>query len=149
SENHTIRKITPTGVVSTLAGKAGQSGTADGSGGAARFNFPCGVAVDSAGNLFVADTYNHTIRKVTSNGEVTTLSGSPGVSGTDNNTGTRARFNTPRGVAVDGTGNLYAADTGNGLIRKITPAGVVSIFTGISFVGGYDDGNQLEMPAGV
>ena len=85
SGDSTIRKVTPGGVVSTLAGSAGLVGSADGSGAAARFNFPRGVATDSAGNVYVADSGNHTIRKVTPGGVVSTLAGSAGVSGSTDN----------------------------------------------------------------
>lgn len=130
--NNTIRKITPAGVVTTLAGKAGTSGNANGTGSAARFYSPSGVAVDTAGNVFVADTVNDTIRKVTPAGMVTTLAGKAGLSGTNNGTGGAARFNTPFGVAVDRSGNVYVADTYNQMIRKVTAAGVVTTLVGTS-----------------
>ena len=91
--NHTIRKVTPAGVVTTLAGLAGSAGSADGTGSAARFNYPAGVAVDSAGNVYVADTDNNTIRKVTPAGMVvTTLAGMAGNYGSADGTGSAARF---------------------------------------------------------
>ena len=90
--NHTIRKVTPAGVVTTLAGLAGSSGSADGTGSAARFYHPSGVAVDSAGNVYVADCGNHTIRKVTPAGVVTTLAGLAGNHGSADGTGSAARF---------------------------------------------------------
>ena len=93
----------------TLAGIAGH-GSVDGTGSAARFRYPCGVAVDSAGNVYVADTGNHTIRKVTPAGVVTTLAGLAGSSGSADGTGSAARFNGPAGVAVDSAGNVYVAD---------------------------------------
>ena len=99
-------------MVTTLAGLAGSAGSADGTGSAARFNDPVGVAVDSAGNVYVADTDNHTIRKVTPAGVVTTLAGLAGSSGSADGTGSAARFNDPYGVAVDSAGNVYVADTG-------------------------------------
>jgi sugar lactone lactonase YvrE len=137
TDNSTIRKITPAGEVSTLAGTAGVAGSTDATGAAARFNFPRGVAADSAGNLYVADTNNHTIRKITPAGAVTTLAGTAGVSGSTDATGAAARFNFPFGVATDSAGNIYVADFGNNAIRKITPAGVVSTLAGAS--GGPHD----------
>ena len=123
--NHLIRKITSAGVVTTFAG-SGSAGSADGTGTGATFNSPRGVAVDgSGGNLYVGDSQNNLIRKITSTGVVTTLAGS-GSSGSANGAGTGATFNSPRGVAVDGSGNVYVADRDNNLIRKITSAGVVT-----------------------
>jgi len=127
-------------VVSTVAGQAGAAGSADGTGSAARFNYPADAAVDSGGNICVADTYNHTIRKVTPTGTVTTLAGQAGVSGSADGTGTAARFKHPAGAAVDGAGNIYVADTDNDTIRKITPAGVVSTLAGTPGVSGSADG---------
>ena len=116
--NHKIRKITPAGEVTTLAGSGG-SGAADGMGTAASFYYPRGVAVDGSGNVYVGDTFNKKIRKITPAGWVTTLAGS-GVSGSANGTGTAASFNGPWGVEVDGSGNVYVADSGNNMIRKIS-----------------------------
>ncbi len=138
--NHTIRKITPSGVVSTLAGLAYNSGSADGTGSAARFNDPSGVAVDSAGNVYVADTSNHTIRKITPSGVVSTLAGLAFNSGSADGTGSAARFNDPSGVAVDSAGNVYVADSGNYTIRKITSARVVSTLAGLAASSGSADG---------
>ncbi len=150
--NHTIRKITSTGVVTTLAGSAGLAGTADGTGAAARFNNPSGIAVDGNGNVYVADYNNHTIRKITSTGAVTTLAGSAGQSGSGNGTGAAARFFFPRRVAVDGNGNVYVADTGNNMIRKITSTGAVTTLAG-SLLFGSADGTgvaaQFSSPSGV
>ena len=126
TQNHTIRKITPAGVVTTLAGTAGVSGSADGTGVAARFNQPRGVAVDAAGVVYVADQSSHTIRRITPAGVVTTLAGTAGASGSADGTGAAARFSSPTGVAVDAAGVVYVADTYNHVIRKITPAGVVT-----------------------
>jgi len=118
--NSRIRKITPEGVVSTLAGST--SGFADATGTAAKFDRPQGVAVDSSGNVYVADYSNNRIRKITSAGVVTTLAGDR-AEGDANGTGTAARFHGPSGVAVDSSGNVYVADRSNHRIRKITPAG--------------------------
>ncbi|MBA3850285.1 MAG: hypothetical protein C0502_09885, partial [Opitutus sp.] len=108
--------------LTTLAGWP-QNGSSDGTGGAAQFYSPSGVAVDGAGNVYVADTYNHTIRKITPSGVVTTLAGLAGTRGSSDGTDAAVRFALPNGVAVDGAGNVYVADTGNHTIRKITPSG--------------------------
>ncbi|MGZ5568571.1 MAG: immunoglobulin domain-containing protein, partial [Limisphaerales bacterium] len=139
--NHTIRKITAGGVVTNLAGAPTISGTTDGSGSNARFNQPEGIAIDAAGTtLYVADTGNHTIRSVTTAGSVTTYAGTAGTPGSANLTGTSATFNTPQGVAVDSSGNVYVADTGNQLIRLISAGAVVSTFAGVSGSNGSNDG---------
>jgi sugar lactone lactonase YvrE len=137
--NATIRKITSSGSVSTLAGTAGSRGEADGTGSAAQFNNPSGVAVDAAGNVYVADAYNQTIRKITPSGMVTTLAGSAGISGGNDGTGIYALFNQPGGVAVDASGNVCIADTGNATIRKITPGGVVITVAGVPGIAGLAD----------
>ena len=129
--NSTIRKITPAGAVTTLAGMVGMPGAVEGPGSTARFRFPAGIAVDGSGNVYVADTNNHTIRKITPAGIVSTLAGLAGMSGFAEGTGTAARFASPQGVAVDGPGNVYVADTSNCAIRKITPAAVVSTLAGM------------------
>jgi IPT/TIG domain/NHL repeat/GYF domain 2 len=151
--NSTIRKITPAGVVTTLAGTAGSVGSADGTGSAARFDDPSGVAVDGSGNVYVADTWNHTVRKITPAGVVTTLAGTAYSYGSADGTGSAARFCFPRGVAVDGSGNVYVADTNNGTIRKITPAGVVTTLAGTALSGGSADGTgsaaRFYSPSGV
>ena len=159
AHNNTIRKVTPAGVVTTLAGLAGPdgSGSADGTGSAARFYGPSGVAMDSAGNVYVADSYNNTIRKVTLAGVVMTLAGLAGPngsgSGSADGTGSAAQFNGPSGVAVDSAGNAYVADTGNHTIRKVTPAGVVTTLAGLAGSDGSADGTGSEArfygPSGV
>jgi sugar lactone lactonase YvrE len=136
----TVRRVTPAGMASTLAGTAGSRGETDGDGAAARFNSPNGVTVDAAGNLYVADTYNDTIRKVTPGGVVTTLAGSTGISGATDLTGINALFNQPYGVAVDTSGNVYVADTANSTIRKITPVGVVTTLAGVAGIAGLGNG---------
>ncbi|HUJ44661.1 MAG TPA: NHL repeat-containing protein [Opitutaceae bacterium] len=138
--NHTIRKITPDGVVSTIAGKAGYSGSADGIGEVARFNQPFAIAVDTARNLYVADTVNLTVRKITPTGAVTTLAGLAGTQGSSDGSGSAARFCIPSGIAVDAGGNVYVADSGNNTIRKITPAGAVTTLAGTAGVFGSADG---------
>ena len=131
----TIRRITPQGVVTTFAGTSGFSGTQDGTGAAARFNFPAGITVDPNGNIFVADTNNHTIRKITPAGVVTTFAGLGGVPGDHDGTGSQARFERPWDVVSDSRGNLYVADTYNNKIRMIEPSGVVTTFAGSGSFG--------------
>jgi sugar lactone lactonase YvrE len=138
SYNDTIRKITSAGVVTTLAGKAGNQGHADGTGASAQFYSPEGVAVDSGGDVYVADAGNDTIRKVTSGGGVTTIAGAVGFSGFVNGTGTGAEFSEPAGVSVDAGGNVYVSDQGNGSMRVITPSGAVTTLAGTSGQGFAD-----------
>ena len=108
--SNTIRKVTPAGVVSTIAGIPGVTGSSDGVGSAATFDQPAGMAVDASGNLFVADSVNDTIREITPAGVVTTLAGRVGMPGSSDGTGTAALFNQPLGIAVDAGGNLFVAE---------------------------------------
>ncbi|NDG72512.1 MAG: hypothetical protein EBY32_14700 [Proteobacteria bacterium] len=119
SGNHRIRKITASGIVTTLAG-SGSAGYADGNGASASFYQALGVAVDGSENVYVADAVNNRIRKITPSGTVTTLAGS-GSSGYADGNGASAIFYSPHAVAVDGSGNVYVADTGNHRIRNIVP----------------------------
>lgn len=139
--NHVIRKITAAGVVSTIAGRAGETGSLDGVGSAARFQEPRAVALDAAGNLYVADSLNSVIRKITPAGVVSTIAGVAGLTGPEDGTGSSARFDTPESIASDSAGNLYVADTKNFKVRKISPAGVVTTLAGSSIVWGMADGN--------
>ena len=107
-------------MVSTLAG-SGTEGSGNGTGTAAQFYYPSGVAVDSSDNVFVADSGNHRIRKITPAGVVSTFAGT-GTEGHADGTGTTAQFKRPAGVAVDSYGNVYVADFSNNRIRKISPA---------------------------
>jgi sugar lactone lactonase YvrE len=151
--NNTIRKITSAGVVTTLAGLAGSPGSADGTNSTARFNDSSGLAVDGSGNVYVADTGNQTIRKITPDGVVTTLAGSVGIYGSADGTNSTARFFAPFGVAVDSSGNVYVGDSGNQMIRKITPTGVVTTLAGLAGSIGGDDGTGsaalFDFPRGV
>jgi Immunoglobulin domain/NHL repeat len=127
-------------LVNTLAGKPGTAGAANGPSTSALFNQPSGVAVDGSGNVYVADTGNNLVRKITiAGGTVSTLAGSGQVGHVDG-TGTGAAFSNPVGIAVDGSGNVYVADEGTSVIRKITPAGVVSTIAGQSQVFSHVDG---------
>jgi serine/threonine protein kinase, bacterial len=129
---NSVRKIAADGAVTTLAGSGDRfgMGSADGPGRQARFNEPIGIATDSAGNLFVADSGNHTIRKISPQGEVSTFAGMAGEPGSTDGTGSNARFNGPWGVVIDSTGNLYVTDRGNHTVRKISPQGVVRTVLG-------------------
>ncbi|RZL66896.1 MAG: HYR domain-containing protein, partial [Rhodococcus sp. (in: high G+C Gram-positive bacteria)] len=140
--NHVIRKISPTGEVSLLAGGP-ISGSADGSGVAAQFDSPYGLIVDPAGNVYVADTSNHNIRKITPEGVVTTVAGLAGAFGDLDGTGTSARFFQPTGLALDSAGNLLVADYGNHRIRKIDlTTGAVITLAGSS--QGYSEGTGTD-----
>jgi len=134
--NNKIRKISPTGKVTTLAG-SGVSGSADGVGTNASFNWPYGIDLDAHGNAYVADRYNNIIRKITSNGVVTTIAGS-GVQGSTDGVGTAATFNWPTSVALDSSGNIFVADSYNNKIRKISPSGVVTTVAGSGQEGSMD-----------
>jgi sugar lactone lactonase YvrE len=151
--NHVVRRITPQGIVSTIAGTAGEAGNADGAGPAARFNQVHGVALDSTGNIYAADFGNHTIRKISTDGIVTTLAGLAGSPGSNDGLGGAARFCAPYAVAVDDTGNVYVADTSNQTIRKITSEGLVSTVAGLAGNAGSIDGPgpaaRFAIPAGL
>ena len=151
--NNAIRGIMHVGtnwVVSTIAGNPQfpYGGYADGTGTNASFKFPVGIAVVGPGNLCVADTYNNTIRNVTTDGVVRTLAGLGNSAGCIDGVGLAARFNSPRGEAVDNAGNIYVADGANNAIRKVTPVGLVSSIAGNASIsdasgdplGGYADG---------
>ncbi|CAN1512836.1 NHL_like_1 domain containing protein [Flavobacteriaceae bacterium] len=137
TSNNRIRKITPSGVVSTFAG--GVYGYADGTSTVAQFRYPFGICSDASGNLYVADSGNSRIRKITPSGVVSTFAGS-GIEGyADNSIGINAQFNTVMGVCSDALGNIYLTDWGNNRIRKITPSGAVTTFAGSGIRGHADD----------
>jgi sugar lactone lactonase YvrE len=128
--NNTIRKITAAGVVTTLAGMAGGSGSTDGQGAAARFNTPLGITFGSDGALYVADAGNHTIRRLALDGTVTTIAGTAGISGSTDGNGAAASFGDLEGLVGDSSGNLYIADMSNNKIRKSTLSGGVTTLVG-------------------
>jgi NHL repeat len=147
-KNHSIRKISVNGMVSTVAGKNTEKGLEDGIGENARFNQPEGIAINSKGELFIADTYNFTIRKIDINGQVSTFAGKGKQPGYADGKGKNARFNMPLGIAIDKNDNLYITDAnydldsmqGNSLIRKIDTKGNVSTFAGVRGQNGHKDG---------
>jgi sugar lactone lactonase YvrE len=135
--NHKIRKITPAGVVTSLAG-SGASGNADGTGAAASFFQPLGLCCDLAGNIYVADYSNNIIRKITPGGVVTTIAGSGGYGGADGQ-GTSATFAYPYDLAVDVSGNLFVTQS-SGMVRKISPSNMVTTHAGFFSTTGSMDG---------
>ena len=148
---NTIRKIAPGGVVSTFAGSPRSAGSADGTGADARFNLPSSLASDGAGNIYVVDAANNTVRTITPAGVVTTFAGAPAVAGSADGAGAGATFNSPFGVTTDSAGNLYVADSGSNLIRKVTPSGTVTTFAGTAGQSGGADGTgaTFNHPTGV
>ncbi|MFY9574616.1 MAG: IPT/TIG domain-containing protein, partial [Blastocatellia bacterium] len=134
--NNRIRKIAIDGAVTTVAGD-GNAGFADGPGASAQFNNPQGVAVDSSGGVYVADTGNHRLRRIATDGTVSTMAGS-GTAGLQDGAGAQARFNSPRGLAFDNGGNIYVADTGNSAVRFISAGGNVSTVAGDGTIGSSD-----------
>jgi len=140
-----VRKITPEGDVSTFAGCARTVGDwADGVGASVGFNSPKGLAVDGAGNTYVADVYNHVIRMILPTGQTTTLAGQPGQGGFADGPADQALFYQPTAVAADGQGNVYVLDFGNDLMRKITPQGMVSTLAGTLRQWGQRDGTGTD-----
>lgn len=140
SGNQVIRRINIAGGVTTIAGKVDESGVVDGAAANARFYHPFGIAADLNGNVFIGDTGNHTIRKLTATGVVTTVAGAAAGGGAQDGLGAAAGMLLPQHVAVDSTGNTYVADVGNATVRKITPAGAVTTLAGSPGMFGSADG---------
>ncbi len=144
--NHRIRKISVDGMVTTLAGK--RKGFSDGQGSLAMFAYPYGVTVDADNNVYVADSYNNRIRKITADGSVSTLAGN-GNDGFVDGIVSQAEFYVPIGIAVDPQGNVYVGDEGNSSIRKITPDGQVTTLAGngkFSFSDGVGRNAEFNAP---
>ncbi|MDR3683761.1 MAG: hypothetical protein P4L11_08530, partial [Geothrix sp.] len=148
-----IWQVSPSKQVTLLAGSQGIAGSADGQGSSAQFQNPGGLAFDPAGNLVVADTGNHTLRKVAMDGTVTTLAGAAGLPGTADGVGVQARFNAPYGLAVDANGGIYIADSRNHTIRFMAVDGTVSTYAGTPGVSGQGNGAagsaQFNQPNGL
>jgi sugar lactone lactonase YvrE len=153
--NNRVRKVTAAGIISTVAGNgvAGLSGNG-GQAAAAQLNGPLGVAVDNAGNIYIADTMNNLVRKVAPGGIITTLAGGGSLGVGDGGPATSAQLNGPAGVAVDSSGNLYIADSGNNRVRMVAPGGGITTVAGAGSAslwgdGGPATGSQLNTPGGV
>ncbi len=147
-----IYKINSDKTVSLLAGKADVPGMADGTGDSARFSSFGGGVLDSAGNLYVADTANHVVRKITPAGLVSTIAGQPGTPGYSDGTAAQAKFWLPVDVKIDAQGNLYVADRNNAVVRKICPGGVVSTVVGTAGRYGFVPGalpSVIPPPEGI
>lgn len=144
--NNAIRQIDHNGSVTTIAGN-GRPGYVDGQGRAALFDNPIGVAADQLGNIYIADRNNHVIRRIGSNGVVSTFAGN-GTPGYINGPALQSQFDGPIGVATDAAGNVYVADSGNNAIRRITAAGSVESFAGGGY-GGVADEPGFDLPAGI
>jgi hypothetical protein len=148
-QNHAIRKVSPGGVVTTIAGN-GAPGAVNGNGTAASFNNPAGIAVDANGNVFVSDQFNHMIRKISPNGNVTTFAGGT-TRGAADGIGSAASFSMPYGMTFDANGNLHVADWYNHSIRKITPNAQVTTIAGkgVGWVDGLVAVAKFNYLAGV
>lgn len=136
----TVRRVTPAGDVTTVAGVSAVCSSTDGTGTSARFGNPSGIASDGHGNFYIADETGCTVRAMTSAGVVTTLAGNPGTCGSADGQGANALFNVPSWSAVDRSGNVYISDYLNHTVRKVTQAGVVTTIAGLSGISGATNG---------
>ncbi len=144
SANHCLRKLTPAGIVTTIAGRPGDAGSADGPGATARFDTPSAVAVAKDGTVFVSDTGNHTLRRIGRDGSVSTWAGSAGDPGATNAVGRAARFSSPLGIAIAKDGALFVADSANHAIRRVGADGAVTTFAGATEEWGATDGKAAQ-----
>ncbi|HEX8183460.1 MAG TPA: gluconolaconase, partial [Blastocatellia bacterium] len=149
TSNNRVRKLTADGRVTTVAG-SGEAGFKDGPASEAQFDSPLGVAVDKRGNIYVADSYNDRVRKISDDGSVTTIAGA-GLPGSGDGPAAEALFDTPGGVAVDEQGNIFVADTGNRSIRKVTAQGEVITIAANAQAGGDDQPSEIRFsrPVGI
>jgi len=150
AQNHSIRKLSPDGQLSTLAG-TGSDGYQEGMTLQVEFNWPADLAADSAGNLYIADRYNHAIRRLSPQGEVKTLAGN-GEAGSEDGTGKKAAFNEPMGIVMGPDQALYVSDSQNNLIRRVTLQGEVTTYAGSGLPGSRDDiasKAEFRTPAGL
>ena len=155
--NHCIRKVDPSGVITTIAGTCGTAGYS-GDGGAAtaaKLSFPNGIVFDVSGNLYIADGSNHAVRKVTPSGIITTIAGDGTLGSTgDGGAATLARLNGPTGISLDGSSNIFISENGQNRIRKISASGTISTYagngvSGFSGDGGASSAAQLHDPYGI
>ena len=153
SNNNVIRKVSPAGIISTVAGNGASAYSGDGGAAtSAGLKYPTSVALDAAGNLYIADAINNVIRKVNAAGIISTVAGNGAAAYSgDGGAATSAKLNYPNGVTVDGAGNLYISDTNNNVIRKVSPAGIISTVAGNGVAGfsgdtGSATAAQLTLP---
>ena len=154
--NNRIRKVSTSGTITTVAGNGNSGYSGDGGQATnAQLNTPTAVALDGAGNLYIGDTGNNVVRLVTPSGTITTIAGngSAGYSG-DGGPALNAQMNAPQGVAADAAGNIYVADTGNNVVRRVSKAGAIAAFAGNGTAGSNGDGSaatgaQLSAPMGL
>ena len=144
TQNCRVRKLASGGTITTIAGNGGYSYSGDGGAATkAQLNAPQGAAVDAAGNFYIADTANHVVRKVAANGAISTLAGNGTAGfGGDNGAAASAQLNSPTGVAVDGSGNVYIADSANSRVRKVSSAGSIATVAGNGTPGYSGDGSS-------
>ena len=154
-ENHKIRMVTSSGIITTFAGTGTKGSSGDGGAAvSAQFNYPCGVSVDISGNVYIADPGNRKIRMVTSTGIITTFAGTGGLGSSGDGGAAVSAYFVPTGVFADISGNVYISDVYNNNIRMVTSTGIITTFAGTGRLGGSGDGGaatsaQMFDPTGV